>query len=396
MMANDETDTPLVYAPDSSYWSAWRTAEALESKLQDNGPLAPYSVVTRQVISVLKRWGDQWAGREDMKSFLRKTASLLHEAEESIVALHYLQEWRIKCRGSTVAFDFVAVDLCCGKGYFSMYLKYVVDMFWSDEKQALKRIILVDKATEASINWGHIAIANEDTPTGPQLELWQGENLHDTEKLLNRLESIGAPVALTGIHLCRMLSPSFLGLVNGLEECPYMCLAPCCLPRSVTKQQTDAAAGLQYLSVHRGKGSIRKTKPRPCYLCQDMTHLVRDCSLFPTEDPAECSRIRKAAAATIPCWSCGIVGHFRTACPTPDVANNTSMLQVDTRQVMVSDEPFGAYCRLLAEQCIENNMEPAAVIETGFVNEDVDLKNHQGNWNASRKSIYIIASKSRG
>lgn len=366
-----------LYSNDSSYWSPWKTADALLERLGDGGDLEPYQEVTRQVCHILRKWGDDWAG--ELKSFLRKTSALLHETEESIVALHHLREWWLSFQG-----DFIAVDLCSGKGYFSMYLKYLADLYWNqDDCYQLKKIILMDKNT--AIHWDHLTTAN--SAGGVQLELWPGSNLHETEQLLGALEGRNAPLALTGIHLCRMLSPSFLSLVNGLKQrCAYMCLAPCCLPRCVSKNSTKSLR----ISIHRSAHTIRKeNKLRPCYLCQEQTHLVRDCPLLP-ENPKEKSRLCQEAAKSVPCWNCGKLGHFRRDC-TFNASNKLSkMIHLDTSSIMESANPFASYCRVLAEQGLGVKKAVTKLVDTGFKNS-IKLKDHKDNWNSIRKSIYIVA-----
>jgi len=174
----------------------------------------------------------------------------------------------------------------------------------------------------------------------------------------------------------------------------------------------------------------RCSRRRPCFLCHDTNHLVRDCPEFPHDDPAEGSRIRRAAAATIPCWKCGIVGHFQRNCravvdvdsvvvdsdsemslssidpnntfctvvPSSSSSNaaaaaKTGMIRVDTRGVMQSKDPFAAYCHLLAQHGLADEWNVKRVINTGFSNHrnKAIAKKHQENWNGFRKSIYIVA-----
>ena len=67
-----------------SEWRVWSAAKALEARKDEF-----YPETTSKVVEILKYWGEKWAGDIDWVSLLNKQ-SLLHECEESIVALHYL------------------------------------------------------------------------------------------------------------------------------------------------------------------------------------------------------------------------------------------------------------------------------------------------------------------
>ena len=513
------TTTPSSFSIPAPAWQ--ETVDILLQRI--NTDLQQYKDVTKLVCTILTKWGHDWKDRIEYKSFFnsknKTTTYLVHETEECIVALHYLREWwltRSSTSQSTTSStstsptvdddndddhdddntndddEFIAVDLCCGKGYFSMYLKYLADEYWNNPKEEeeneneesvennssssshssnkrrrrsrrrrLKKIILMDKDT--NINFDHIYAANNDSNGSEhcdcnnkvKFEVWSGCNLNDTRAILTKLEKQSLPVAITGIHLCRMLSPSFLSVTNGLRSmklCPYICLAPCCLPRCVSKGSNKSIK----ISIHRnattikegsakrggGGGKKRKRERRPCYLCSKTTHLVKDCPLLPKDNPKEVSRIRQEAAKTIPCWNCGIVGHFQNECPmTKKTADqdekvskesnsshsnsnsNNRMIQLDTSNVMKSKNPFNSYCHVLASQGIShdgtctfitssngsnndgnndnndsnsNHIERnllTKVIDAGFKNNKIDLnsKDHQGNWNGVRKSIYIVS-----
>jgi hypothetical protein len=81
----------------------------------------------------------------------------LHKVEECIVALHHFCKWQTTTEGSTA--PLIAVDVCCGKGLYSLLLSY---MFGSKHWTAppLEQIILFYKDTKVS--WHHIDVANEN------------------------------------------------------------------------------------------------------------------------------------------------------------------------------------------------------------------------------------------
>jgi len=404
------TDGPQerIYSENSSYWSAWRTADALLEQLNDEtSSLRPYESTARQVVDVLRAWGDEWAGTEEMKSFLRKKEALLHETEESIIALHHLREWWKAARLDSDSF--VAIDICCGKGYFSMYLTYLVGMFWGKEDQGIDRpkldhIILFDKATDSELNWHHVDAANgtADSEGRPLLELWPGTNIHDYDVLLTRLINYQKPLVMIGIHLCKMLSPAFVSLVNGLgKQCCFVCLAPCCLPRRVTKKGTDDSAAriitvYQYETEEERKRrqdyTALRRQARQCYLCRECSHLVRKCPLFPTEEKERSRILEEAVVKTSPCWNCGMLGHFSADCPIITARKPSTtppMRRVDASQIVSSPQPFAAYCKLLSSSL--EGVNTIQVVETGILNQNA-ASHGVKSWNAARKSIYIIAT----
>lgn len=126
-------------------------------------------------------------------------------------------------------------------------------------------------------------------------------------------------LAIIGIHLCKLLSPSCAGLVNSLgpDNCPFLCLAPCCLPRavlqgkqkrngstqrSVSVRQYETAEKRKYRyesNARRAGAKKRNFRDHPCYLCFGVGHPVSKCSLLPS-DESECIDIFAKAAAQIP------------------------------------------------------------------------------------------------
>jgi hypothetical protein len=220
----DATET-LIVEP-HRHWNVWKTADRLE----DAAPKF-YPTLTPRVVSILRQWASTWAGQPEWQSLLNKS-TLLHEIEESIVAIyHYLERTSTKGDHHKTKAHIV-VDVCGGKGLFSFLLSYL-------RPPNVDHIILLEKAT--AINWQHISAANavHEAEGRPKIIMWADTNLHDYDIVLDRLLDLKLPVAVTGIHLCKQLGPSFCGLVNGLgpERCLYACLAPCCLPWAVTAQK---------------------------------------------------------------------------------------------------------------------------------------------------------------
>lgn len=150
--------------------------------------------LTRRTVSILRQWGHEWAGQQRWLSLLNKS-SLLHEIEESIVALSPLFDWLDTRRDD--AEPITLVDVCCGKGIFSMLASY---MLKNDAR--VKHIVMLDKAT---IKWNHIMAANDKAKFDgrPVIELWDKCNLHGGDEMVVRLNSLDSELAMVGLHLCK-------------------------------------------------------------------------------------------------------------------------------------------------------------------------------------------------
>ena len=418
--ADATTSITTTATPPYHYWQIWKTA----TKLEENGISSPskalYRSTTVQVVNILRQWGNMWAGHSAWKSVLNKT-SLEHEVEESIVALYHLHEWL----QSRVERDCITVvDLCCGKGLFSMLLSYMVGLYWND--CGISKIVLLDKAV--AIDWHHIHAANETAlnENRPHLELWKGVNLHKYDSLVDRLLKLNTPLALVGIHLCKTLSPSAVSLVHGLGQsiCPYFCLAPCCVPRVVTSKYM--AVERRQIAIHQYESPDERSKRLNamvqrdramgrdrrslCYICKTEGHRVRDCStLEKLCDSDRWQRLRDAASL-IPCWQCGTVGHFKADCPIQTsalahVEPPTRYWDIDS--VLTSSQPFEQYCQVLADS-LQSVSSSVVVHDTGLENDkksrglvvvrhtdDDDYndgaQDELSGWNQGRKGIYIVA-----
>ena len=143
-----------------------------------------------------------------------------------------------------------------------------------------------------------------------------------------------------------MLSPSFVGVVNSLgpEQCPFVCLAPCCLPRVVTmlsKADDEFIAKKKRKRAWSGKDGIivsvrthetpderhsrleanekrkaafgRSAATKTCSLCKKPGHPIHKCQLLPTDENEKLDIFTKASAE-MTCWKCGEVGHTRANC----------------------------------------------------------------------------------
>jgi hypothetical protein len=230
--------------------------------------------------------------------------SLLHEIEESIVALQTLHDWLEK--RSNNESPVTLVDVCCGKGITSMLTSYV----FYNKTSTVSDIIMLDKQ---DINWNHISASNDKIRSQgedrPFIETWQC-NLHEIDSVVERLEN-KQQLALIGIHLCKQLSPACASVVNALgpEKAPFLCLAPCCLPLAarnfaktnrqangmpmlkIKKKTTIAVRTYESAEERQARKDANQKRlaakkrtfmDQPCILCAEI-HPVQKCGLLPLD-----------------------------------------------------------------------------------------------------------------
>ena len=136
---------------------------------------------------------------------------------------------------STAASDeagITVVDLCAGKGVFSMLLSFLLRRRPRLQSK-VARVVMIEKQV---LNWHHIHATNADMESpatdacetvGVTIDLWDGCNIFDND-FRARLAALPGRLAIVGIHLCRNLSPRAVGLFNslGTEKTPFLLLAP--------------------------------------------------------------------------------------------------------------------------------------------------------------------------
>lgn len=273
--------------------------------------------LTKKVAQILRQWGKNWADQPEWQTLLNKK-SLLHEVEESIVALSFFYEWLETYANEHNNTRVILVDVCCGKGILSMLASY---LFQGSHR--LSSIIMLDKQTD--INWNHIAASNDHAKdeNRPFIQTWGGCNLNEIDDVLRLLEKenceSNVQYALIGIHLCKLLSPSCAGLANvlGQDKCPFLCLAPCCLPRAVLQSKTRIQSRQSQCTVSvrsyetsqqredrqqanklRAGAKLRSFRGMPCFLCADTGHPINRCALLPSDTTERLVIFEKAAAQT--------------------------------------------------------------------------------------------------
>ena len=397
------------------------TAKQLQAKLATAPSI--YGTTTADVIQVLHIWDKQFAHVSHMSSFLRTESRLLHETEECIVALHHFKEWWDKQReqstssSTSITEPLTVVDVGCGKGYYSMFLSYLIGFVWNKQdttttttrRRPIQSIILIDKTSRQEINWSHLDTANQmaQVEGRPHLELWDATNLHHYDALVDRLQARRTRLAITGVHLCKMLSPALISLVNGLRDiCDYCCLAPCCLPRSVTKGKCRLAI-YQYetpeVRQRRLQFKAQRQVSRTCALCGSNQHVASACPTAPPSDTNDDARtqVLHQAMQTLPCWKCGTLGHFAAQCTLAEKQRVTPRARTwivpappapPTDKNDNNNNPFEMYCRVLA-QAFEG--KTTQIVHAGLVNDKVakhGREDDKKNWNGQRKSVFLVAT----
>eukprot|EP00574_Skeletonema_japonicum_P006245 CAMPEP_0201725260 /NCGR_PEP_ID=MMETSP0593-20130828/8710_1 /ASSEMBLY_ACC=CAM_ASM_000672 /TAXON_ID=267983 /ORGANISM="Skeletonema japonicum, Strain CCMP2506" /LENGTH=403 /DNA_ID=CAMNT_0048216611 /DNA_START=100 /DNA_END=1308 /DNA_ORIENTATION=- len=390
---------------DGSNWRIWTVIDQLEAKQQQD---ENSDFITNKVIQVLQRWGSEWSGRSGFQSLLNKK-SLLHEVEESIVALQTLHDW-LEQRSNNTS-PVTLVDVCCGKGITSMLTSYV----FCNNTSTVSDIIMLDKQ---DINWNHISASNGDIHSRgedrPFIETWQC-NLHEIDSVVERLEDKQQQLALIGIHLCKQLSPACASIVNALgpEKAPFLCLAPCCLPLAarnfaktnrqangmpmLKKKTTIAVRTFESAEERQARKDANQKRlaakkrtfiDQPCVLCAGI-HPVQKCGLLPTDDN-ERRIIFERAALLRPCWKCGEVGHQKSNCPNNDVQESSKprltlppAVDMNLTEAFLDESraPFDCYCDMLSKAIERDNVK---IYDSGLVNNDAHHDNdaNRDNWNA--------------
>ena len=345
---------------------------------EERQPIWPYEEALLQpVLAILCTWFD-------LPSVVNKR-SLRHEIEESMVALYYLDRWR----RTTNPEHFIVMDVCGGKGIFSLLLQHYARQHWPN--QQLRDIILLEKATSKQIEWGHLTMLSD-----PPVTILEDCNLHDTDELIDMLAVFSSPLALSGIHLCKTLTPSLITLANrlGKDRCPYVSVAPCCLPRVVlSKHMADDERILpigRYESDHHRKlrmkqelfrRSRRRNVNIGCFRCQEPGHVLSDCPLMDSTTTHQ-----HAVENWTPCWQCGEVGHLRESCPGKHASVPAVVREAETVSVagvLDSSHPLSTYCTRLLPAFQDRSMQ---VIETGLENRG----HGETNWYSQRKSLFIV------
>ena len=120
-----------------------------------------YSIVIRAIIAALKEWECEGENQANFIRTIIGMKNLLREIEESIEPLAFLSEIL-----SDTEDDITVVDLCSGKGVFSMLARQTASKLAGTMR--IKKIIMIDKQTKGKINLSHLH--GLDTDNFPSIE----------------------------------------------------------------------------------------------------------------------------------------------------------------------------------------------------------------------------------
>ncbi len=421
-------------------WQVWKTIDRLQEILNEdttkNNESSTFSLypasreVVAEILSILTTLATKHEGKPEWQGLLNKS-NMLHEVEESILAIHFLQEQWNNQNPIQNQRNVILVDVCCGKGVFSLLTSY----FFANKNQqqqhhknkvvVLEKIIMLDK--DPKLRWDHIEASNIDAATTnrsekddsrPFIECWPRFNLHDVDEVVQRLETqlttsttstSSAELAMVGIHLCKTLSPTCIGIANllGPQQCPNLILAPCCLPRVVVQSKfNNNKSNSKSQKVLEVKQYETKQQKQERTLARERRKMamVRGRAIQSDNDDGTSSTDSTNTMGA--CWKCGEFGHVKANCPSNQSTSKPSLIQpptiiLDISGILQTKQPFGSYCQLLSTSI---QRQSVVVQETGLTNNHMVVgakqqskqtnKQEANNWNRDRKSMYIVASES--
>lgn len=370
-------------------WHVWKAvdelnANGLSSVQEETMKTEILDSLIADTIQFLESLGNEYAGEKEWSSLLNK-ANILHEVEESIVALSFVVEHLNSMDNSR---PITLVDVCAGKGILSMLASYVFR-----QEDRLEKIIMLDKA---SMNWHHIAMLNENASkdTRKVITSWSNCNLHEIDDVIIQLESL-ENVVLVGIHLCKNLSPTFLGITNLLgQRCSLSVLAPCCLPRTVTqsKQKWTNFEKFSFISVRQFESLNQRTSRLEAKRKRKLANSRRPPKVMSDLVAGDIMNSNtQPELSPSPCWKCGEYWHRKADCPSTQTTSKPKIIappsmELDVTHVLSEENPFKSYCEILATSISDE--KDVKIVDSKLVNPNG--KQH-GNWNDMRKSIFITA-----
>lgn len=182
------------------------------------------------ILEFLQRKPQIWAAllRPEYHTWHSHSKKFHKELSESVATVHHLMHSGFRTAAGAASVGWHAVDLCCGKSLTSALLsldsdgpKSITAVDWRDpsglphHEEALAR----DRA--------HAEAAYADVP----VTYLQHDVLADDflPILQQRIEDVGRPTAILGMHLCGRLSLQAIRTLE-IDLVQSLVLTPCCLP----------------------------------------------------------------------------------------------------------------------------------------------------------------------
>ena len=443
-------------------------------------------VLLPKVISILEEWWEEYQHDEEMYNGILNKVNLLDEIEESITALGYFVKWLENNNSDNVGSTsnpIALVDVCCGKGICSLLASYVLRDYYHDGR--ISKIVMIDQNLE--LDWSYVSIVNNNKdskssqkPTIP-IETMQGINLFEMDDVIDRLMEIAtansssplsslspsqhqpnqqqnqqqSQLAMIGIHLCKNLSPTLIGITNilGPNTCPFVCLAPCCLPRIVLTSQSSNNTNKN----KNKKGNMPKQQQKKTQKQKSTKNMVMEIASYESpiqrqarilakqkrinakqrmrkQDEVSPSQQQQQDDSNYYCWKCGEIGHIKRDCPSTQTSSLPSLISRPVIQLNVStigdrmkvkgdddnynnnaintdssnsgggSNLFDDYCSWLSTSLERNTvtLHKASYSNTngsysGSSSDHLTNNNNSNtnNWNRHRKSIFIVGTNER-
>lgn len=222
----------------------------LSSELENVPGRNIYSDVYEASITAIVNWRKRFRGNPKVWKRIFTKQRVVKELVESAPII---QSVKALVDANSEDEKFTIVDLCCGKGYLSMFLSEIlppekvhklilIDKSWAIASPATKKIL------PHHMNWDHIygKIPDSDEtyfPTWPiplftsKQDLKQSCNQRQIKQhIFNKAEG---PVIILAIHLCGTLSLKAVEMFNNNENVKFFALKPCCLPGMVYATRGD-------------------------------------------------------------------------------------------------------------------------------------------------------------
>jgi len=219
-----------------------------------------YDAVFQDSIQAIIKWRQRFRGNPMVWKRIFKKDRVIKELIESAPIIENVKRLVIHNNNDDINGKYTIMDLCCGKGYLSMFLSEILP---SDK---VERFILIDKAWAIAsketkelkphhMNWDHIygnipsSLLSGDDDSSTYFTTWpiplytskqdlkQSCNQRQMKKhIFNKTKG---PIILLAVHLCGTLSLKAVDMFNTNQNVKLFALKPCCLPPMIHAQRGD-------------------------------------------------------------------------------------------------------------------------------------------------------------